>query len=148
MYDLEESEKKEYDDFIRQLSESMDYKNTQSEFSYNPDNIKDLYDSVIERKYNISNNHQFISKYDANKIVKMLFNSSAVQIHDFRRILLSVYRYASKNDFVENDRYTMKDILERIQEKIEKSNCDLDKIQLKQLDWLCQNLKTFITQMS
>ena len=35
-----------------------------------------------------------------------------------------------------------------IQEKLKSENQELDKIQIKQIDWLCDNLKIFITQMS
>lgn len=46
MYDFVEGEKEEYDDFVNQLKESMNYKNQQNCFSYDPGEIKDLYDYV------------------------------------------------------------------------------------------------------
>ena len=42
----------------------------------------------------------------------------------------------------------MKVILELVEKGIESHNCNLDKIQLKQFEYLCSNLQTFILQMS
>lgn len=78
----------------------------------------------------------------------MLFSASAKQIGDFREVLLAVYRYASKSDFIEKDVKAMKEMLELVQQKLNSQNHDIDKIQIKQLDWLCNNLKAFISQMS
>ena len=42
----------------------------------------------------------------------------------------------------------MKEILKLVQKKMNTENNDIDKIQIKQLNELCDNLKTFIDQMS
>lgn len=47
-----------------------------------------------------------------------MFHALAEQIEDFLGILFAVYRYASKNDFMETDTNTMKEILELVQEKL------------------------------
>lgn len=152
MYDnLEENEKNEFKNFTEQLSESMNFRGNQNDFSYNPGDIKDLYESVLKEKYKISSNHEFISRYNVSKLVEMLFHASARQIHDFRGILFVIYRYASKSDFIEADRNTMTVILELVQEKMDSinyQNYNIDKIQLLQLRYLCSDLETFITQMS
>ncbi len=151
MYDFEGEEKREFEDFIGQLSESMNFKNTQNEFSYNPDDLKDLYEFVIKEKYKISNSHEFISRYDVAQLVEMLFCASSKQIMNFRGALFAVYRYAGKTDFVEADINAMREILELIQQKINSNDYQryaIDKIQLKQIGWLCDNLNTFISQMS
>lgn len=148
MYDFEEEEKKEIESFFRQMSESMNEKKSQNIFSYNPGEIENLYNCVIKEKHKLIRNHEFLSGYNVNQIVEMLFHSSAKQIHDFRGVLFAVYRYAGKADFVEADVIAMKEVLELVQEKINSQDYDIDKIQVEQLNWLCDNLKTFVLQMS
>ena len=99
MYDLEGKEKEELKIFYELLSKSMNCKKYKNDFSYNPNNIKELYDYVIREQHKISSNHEFISRYNVNRIVEMLFHATAKQIGDFRGILFAVYRYADKSDF-------------------------------------------------
>ena len=152
MYDnLEENEKAEYKKFTELLSESMNFRNHQNDFSYKPSDIEDLYDSVLKDEYKIRSNHEFISRYNVGQLVEMLFGASSKQIMEFRDVLFAIYRHAGKADFREADICTMKEFLQAVQEKINSNDYqdyDIDKIQLKQLHWLCGNLKTFITQMS
>ena len=147
-YDMEEEEKKELKIFFQQMSESMNIKKTQNDFSYNPDEIENLYNRVIKEEQRIRRNHEFLSGYNVNQIVEMLFHASAKQIDDFRGTLFAVYRHAGKADFIEADVIAMKEILVLVQEKINSQDYNIDKIQLQQLNWLCSNLKTFISQMS
>ena len=152
MYDdFEDNEENEFKKFTEQLSESMNFRNHQNDFSYKPSDIKDLYDSVLKEEYRIKNKHEFISKYNVSQLVEMLFGASSKQIMEFRDVLFAIYRYASKADFIEADIHTMKELLQVLEEKINSNdyqNYNVDKIQLLQLRYLCSNLKTFITQMS
>lgn len=147
MYDFVEGEKEEYDNFVSQLTESMNDKGEQKIFSYDPDDVKDLCDYVIKERYNISENHEFIGRFNINQLIEMLFHASAKQIGDFREALFAVYRYASKADFLETDVAAMKEMLRLIETKLDAKDYDMDKIQLKQIDWLCGNLRKFISQM-
>lgn len=147
MYDFVEGEKEEYDDFVNQLKESMNYKNQQNCFSYDPGEIKDMYDYVIKERNKISDNHEFISRFNACRLIEMLFHASAKQIGDFRGILFAVYRHAGKADFVEADVATMKEVLALLQARLDSKDYDMDKIQVKQINWLYGNLKMFISQM-
>ena len=147
---LEQDEKDEFKNFVEQLSESMNM-DDQVYFSYNPVDIQDLYDSVLKDIPIIKDNHQFISKYNAAQLVEMIFHSSSEQIMKFRSILFAVYRHASKADFIESDKNTMEEILKLVQKKLDPDSYKeygIDKIQLLQLEYLRDNLNTFITQMS
>lgn len=146
--DFNGKEKVELMEFVKQLSESMNCTNSQNNFSYNPSDISNLFKEVLQNENKIVSRHEFISRYNASRIVDMLFCSSAKQICDFRDIMFAVYRYANKSDFIEADINTMKVIFELVKKGIESHNCNLDKIQLKQLEYLCSNLQTFISQMS
>lgn len=148
MYDVEGEEKKELEDFFAELSEAMNIKQSQNDFSYNPNEIGNLYSQVIKEEHKISRNKEFLSTYNVNGIVEMLFHASAKQIDDFRGTLFAVYRYACKTDFIEADVKAMKEIITLVQEKLNSQDYDLDKIQVRQMNWLCSNLKIFISQMS
>lgn len=147
MDDFIEGSKEDYDDFVNQLTESMNYKNEQNSFSYNPDDIAGLYRDVLDKRDTINKSHEFIGRYDANQIVEMLFNASAKQICAFRGVLFAIYRYANKTDFLETDVAAMKEILELIQAKVDSKDYDMDRIQMQQIKWLRNNLKQFISQM-
>lgn len=148
MYDFEADEKEEFDNFIKELSESMNSKCAMDSFSYDPNDIADLYNYTIKEKNKISGNHAFLSKFNVEQIVEMLFRASSKQINDFRGTLFAVYRYASKAEFIEADIMTMRELLRLVQERVNSRNYNMDKIQVKQLQWLCGNLNTFISQMS
>ena len=148
MYDFEEKEKAEFDSFVKELSDSMNAKYPQDSFSYVPNAIADLYNYVIREKNKISGNHAFLSKFNIDQIVEMIFHASSKQINDFRGTLFAVYRYAGKADFIEADTIALRKLLTLVQGRIDSQNYDMDKIQVKQLHWLCGNLKTFISQMS
>lgn len=148
MYDFEGEEKAEFDNFVKELSDSMNVKCIQDNFSYEPDAIAGLYDYVIREENKISGNHAFLSKFNIEQIVEMLFHASSKQISDFRGTLFAVYRHAGKAEFIEADIMAMRKLLTLVQGRIDSKNYDLDKIQVKQLYWLCRNIKTFATQMS
>lgn len=148
MYDFEGEEKAEFDNFVKELSNSMNVKCIQDNFSYEPDAIAGLYDYVIREGNKISGNHAFLSKFNIEQIVEMLFHASSKQISDFRGTLFAVYRHASKAEFIEADITAMRKLLILVKGRIDSKNYDLDKIQVKQLYWLCRNIKTFTTQMS
>ena len=141
-------EKVEVEDFVKQLSESMNCTNNQNNFSYHPSDISNLLEEVLQNENKILSRHEFISRYNVSKIVEMLFHSSAKQIVNFRDILLVVYREATKADFKETDTNTMKEILKLVQKRVESYNHNMDKIQVKQIELLCGDLQKFISQMS
>lgn len=148
IYDVEAENKKEFDSFIKELSESMNTEGEHEIFSYKPDDIKGLYDYVIKEKDKGGGNHVFLSKFDIEQIVKMLFHSSSKQIGDFRGILFAVYRDASKAEYIEADIIALRELLSSVQKRMDADDDVMDKIQEKQLQWLCDNLKMFISQMS
>ncbi len=148
MYDFEGEEKVEFDNFVKELSDSMNVKCIQDSFSYEPDAIAGLYDYAIREKNKISGNHAFLSKFNIEQIVEMLFHASSKQISDFRGTLFAVYRHAGKAEFIEADITAMKKLLTLVQGRIDSENYELDKIQVKQLHCLCGNIKTFIAQIS
>lgn len=139
---------KEFKDFVEKLSEAMNVKNIPEEFSYDPNHIKDLYERVEKDIAQIKKERVFISRYNVEKLVEMLFQASSKQLQDFRNLLSDIYKQAGKSNFVEEDRETMEKILELVSEKLKNQDSNIDKIQRMQFNWLCGNLKIFIAQMS
>ena len=134
--------KMEVNEFIKELSDSINSGKYTIEFSYNPVDIEKLYNDICSPNVGryISGN-RFISKFDVDKIVEMLVESTPKQIDDFRGILFAVYR-DSNLSFTKEDIFTLSSILNKI-EKIPKN---WDRIQLIQINWLCENIKSFLNK--
>lgn len=147
-FDIKDEKLKEkYNDFLRKLSEAIEYENNKTGFLYEPDELRDFYTDICRNKDYYISGHQFISKYDQSKIVDMLLKSSAAQLQDFRGVLFAVYRYADKNEYVVNDVDAMKELLELVRER-KNGEHHWDKIQVMQINYLCINLEQFIEQMT
>lgn len=146
--DIEDEKIKQiYEDFLKQLSEVISFQTKQNIFSYAPQDIEDLYNNICKNTYFYTKNHRFLSKYNLDNIIDMLLKSTSKQLDDFRGILFAIYRHAGKGEFDENDIDAMKQLLKKVEEKITGEN-SWDKIQLMQIDYLMQNLKQFIKQLS
>lgn len=147
-YSIEDEEIKcVYEEFLKQLAESISFENKQQMFSYDPEDIKGLYNNVCRNANDYITGHRFLSKYNIDNLVEMLLKSSSEQLQDFRGILFAIYRHAGKGEFDEKDIETMKQLLAKVEEKYDGEN-PWDKIQLMQIKWLKSNLKGFIEQMS
>ena len=116
-------------------------------FSYDPEDIEELYNNVCRNTYDYITGHRFLSKYNMDNIGEMLLKSTSEQLHDFRGILFAVYRNAGKGEFDEKDIEAMKQLLAIVEDKYDGENM-WDKIQLMQINWLKSNLKDFIEQIS
>ena len=147
-YSIEDEEiKRVYEEFLKQLEKSISFENKQQMFSYDPEDIEELYNNVCRNTYDYITGHRFLSKYDMDNVVEMLLKSTSEQLQDFRGILFAIYRHAGKGEFDEKDIETMKQLLAKVEKKYDGEN-PWDKIQLMQIKWLKSNLKGFIEQMS
>lgn len=143
----DEKIKRVYEEFLKQLAESISFENKQQMFSYDPEDIEELYNNVCRNTNDYITGHRFLSKYNMDNIGEMLLKSTSEQLHDFRGILFAVYRNAGKGEFDEKDIEAMKQLLAIVEEKYDGENM-WDKIQLMQINWLKSNLKDFIEQIS
>ena len=114
-------------------------------FSYTASEIK----SIVKKAENARNGevHRFVSLYNSEKIVDMLFQCTAQQIDDFRGALFLAYRNSTSEEFEEADRIAMQEMLDRIYSRKKNHPKQFDKIQLLQMNYLCDNLKRFINQL-
>lgn len=147
-FDIKDEKLKEkYKDFLRKISEAIEYENNKTVFLYEPDNLSNFYTDICRNKDHYISGHQFISKYDQSKIVDMLLKCSAAQLQDFCEILFAVYRHAGKNEYDEKDVEAMKELLELVNER-KNGEHHWDKIQVMQINYLCYALEQFIKQMT
>lgn len=147
-YSIEDEKlNQKYKSFINELKELISFESKQQYFSYNPQDIENLYNSICKNTYGFIKGHRFLSKYDLDKIVEMLLKSTSKQLQDFRGILFAVYRDTGINEFDEKDIEAMSQLLEKLEVKRNGEN-SWDKIQMLQIDWLKSNLNEFIQQLS
>ena len=146
-FEFETDEEKElFETFKRDIKESIKISQQDTgDFSYRPVEIKELQekaDSITQYS------HRFISLYDLEKMVDMLFLCTAQQIDEFRAVMFTVYRNALPEQFEVDDCEFMKKMLVLIEtRKINLPN-GFDRISLLQINYLCDNLKNFINQLS
>ena len=92
--------------------------------------------------------HTFISKFDLEKTVNMVFQCNPAQLQDWRGILSAIYRNASKRDFLDMDRSFMNKLVVRIQNILPEREKHMDRIALLQIRYLLSNLEEFIEKLS
>lgn len=141
-----DDEKRLFENFKKAMEESIKSSQQDTEcFSYKPidiDVLRKKADSITQYS------HRFISLYDLDKIVDMLFQCNAQQLHIFRSVMLSVYRNVSDGQFEIDDYNFMERMLDLIDVKKGSPPENFDKIQLMQINYLCGNLEMFISQSS
>lgn len=143
----EPSIKEKYTELIAKLIQSMNEGKNSEEVLDNPEKLEELYDDICKNKSKYVKNHKFISNYNLDNVMSMLKQCTAEKIQVFRGILFAVYRYAGKNDFAYEDVEEMQAFLSMVEEERVEQN-EWDKIQKIQIEYLCSNLKQFISQMS
>jgi len=145
----DETEAEEYRAFKKEILDSLNAMEDKiGGFTYTPEEIANHYNDIVREKSSIQNSREFISKYDVDKLVEMLMRCDASQLHNFRSILWTVYRNASKGSFIENDIETMQLMLGRILEKQENNELPADRIVRYQFKFLISSLELFINQLS
>lgn len=143
-----EEEKKEFDDFIKAIKEVIEKPVNIFEFTYSPEDIYNFYRYVAKHNDAVTSGHAFISKFDFDSLLSMIFACNPSQLQDVRGIFLAVYRHAMKGDFVEDDVVFMQDLLSKIKEHLSDMSDNDDRIIKLQLSYLIGNLKHFIKQLS
>ncbi len=123
-------------------------KNEPIDIEYDPNKLSEYYTTVSQNKYTFRDNHRFISTFDLDSVVRLIFECSAAQLHDLRGILFAVYRDSCKGQFVEQDIEFMVELKTRVESSIDDESLVKDRIIRLQLSYLCDNLQQFISQLS
>lgn len=135
----------QYLSFVDELKERFYGAKKVDRFSYKPEDIDYMHDDALKNKNKYLTNHRFISNYKIEKIVEMLFYSSAEQIHNFRGALLCIYRDVWISSFDEVDISALKLLKQLVNDRL----CNIegiDNIKRKQLEWLCENIDEFLSE--
>lgn len=131
-------------ELINDLKCSINSGGTTTSFSYDAKDIVSLMSKEYRYPGMISNNQKvFISKYDVKKLFNMLNVSSPEDIDIFREVLFSYYRDTYKDEYVEEDIKSLRELQILLQKKLNENN-SWDKIKILQIDWLIQNIQEII----
>ena len=142
-------ERTQYKRFQEEIIASLNDKSDNAYgFQYSPDELSAYYKSIVADSSNIKYGRVFISQFDVDKLVEMLADCNAEQIHDFRGILFAIYRNAAKKSFVEADITTMQELQQKLNESLDTGRLSKDRIVLLQIKYLIDNLKRFAEQIS
>lgn len=142
------SEKQLFSDFSKALRDAVEVSiHTTLDFSYKPEDIHSFYAFITKNGAQVTAGHAFISKFDLEKIVSMIFSCNPNQLHDWRGILFTIYRHATRADFLETDRLFMEDLVVKINEALSSNKTITDRIVLLQINYLIGNLKMFAEQL-
>ena len=129
---LEKLEKKAYEIILNK-----------NQISYDHTKINQLYSEICltPQKYIINNS--FISRYEIDKLILMLRESSASELNDFRGILLALYRDGKINNYSKNDKDFLLILKKRIHLEQQQNNT-WDKIQKLQIGYMINNIDSVI----
>ena len=148
--DLSENEKKQFDDLKKEIITALKQTNDNSirGFAYTPSELENYYEEIARNKTEVAATHEFLSKFDIDRLVNMLMKCTAAEIDSFRGILWAIYRNAQRGDFLASDIYAMHSLITELEQK--KSNEELpeDRIIRLQITLLIQNLHKHIQQIS
>ncbi len=139
--------KEQYNVFYKKLTDAFSEKNEKRISLLNPSELSNNYNKICANTEQYIKNRCFISLYNQDEIYEMLKKATSNQINDFRGILLAVYRNASKGQFSEDDLEAFKRLLSLL-EKNNNSKTQWDKIQKCQIQYLKENIESFIRSIS
>ena len=148
--DLTGNEKTQFDDFKKAILAALTRTNYNSigGFTYAPSDLEEYYREIVKKRFQIAATHEFLSKFDIDRLVNMLMKCTAAEIDSFRGILWAIYRNAQRGDFLASDIHAMHSLITELEQK--KSNEELpeDRIIRLQITLLIQNLHKHIQQIS
>lgn len=119
-------------------------------FLYTSSDIEQLYNYVINNKKQLSSRKKFLSDFDLAKLIEMIFKCSSLNLDVFRKILLTIYANAGRNDFLTADITFMEDLKNELENSLSHNYgiLNIDKIQLYQIGCLIKELTQFINQLT
>ena len=78
----------------------------------------------------------------------MIFRCTPSQLDEFRGIMFAIYRHATKEQYIDDDRKFMEILKNAIMERLNDQEKSLDRILVMQIRYLLSNLQDFINQLS
>lgn len=145
--EIDEQDKAQYNEFAQELSDAI-YSFNDDFFSYNPEDLEDLYNTIHNNKEKYLYNHTFISKFDNERIVLMLLKCDPSQIICFRRILNTIYHTANKHSFSDEEETSLCTLKETICSRMSEIKTINDKIIEYQLNNILKDLEEYIKKLT
>lgn len=143
-----EEKKKAFDEFQNAIKTVIQKPVNLYAFTYSPEDISEFNTYVAKNNDVVTRGHSFISKFDFDKLLDVIFVCNPSQLQDLRLAFLAVYRHAKKGDFVVADVVFMKNLSSKLKEYLSHLSDEDDKIIILQLHYLIDNLERFIQQLS
>lgn len=140
--------KNEFIVFSEAIKEAIAKPVNRGGFTYCPEKISELYTYVAKNKGKIISSHAFISRFDLEKLLEMIFICSPSQLQSLRGAFLVIYKHATNGSFLEDDVSFMKSLVSEIESALPERSDGMDRIVLMQLKFLIDNLQHFIEQLS
>lgn len=143
------NELKDFTDFSNAIEDALNDSTKNLDFSYSPEDIIPFFnEQVLKNETRLTSGHAFISKFDLEKLYKMVFCCNPSQLDCFRGILHTIYRGAGKQNFLEADVLFIKELSSKIQNVLPQKSKDMDKMVRYQIKCLINNLQNIIEQLS
>lgn len=134
--------------FKESLKNKIDINNLHNfNFDYSKEKIQDFYNYVHENKDSFIGKHCFARKINNEKFVMLLKDCNASKIHELRGIFFTVYSFPNIKDFFADDKDSLEDLKNKIEELISGDN-SFDKIQEKQIKYFIRYLEELVTRLS
>ena len=136
----EQAQKEEYSEFTKQMLGSLDSRDAGLiEFKYSLDDLYECYRRIWDYKNNHTNPNYPIIPLDINKIIALLQQCNAFEIHNMRLLLLENYNSSHISEKMEKEIVSIKSGIEQL------LNYDkFDKIQKWQIHWIVNDLNKII----
>ena len=139
-----EEQKKEYNSFMDEMSsvlQSNTFSIPESENSL--EYLIKISELMSDTNSSIRQTNSFMERIDLATIINGLEKASAEQVSDFRRGILSIYRFANVRDFLPNDKNALVELQNGVKLLLEEEK-GKDKVVQLQYSWLVGNLQTGI----
>ena len=140
--------KEKYDEFSKEIKSAIETPRNRFGFTYSPEDIREFYTYVASNRGQIISSHAFISRFDLEKLLEMIFKCSSSQLDNLRGAFWAIYRHATNGSFLENDVLFMKSLVSKIEGALPERSDGMDRIVLMQIKLLIDNLQYFIEQLS
>ena len=133
--------------FINEMFDIIKDKNKENfKFDYKPESVDNFYKYVCDNRDDFVNKRVFAKKFDNEKLTELLEILSPAQIDKMRNCFYTVYSFSNINYFFIEDKESLIELKEKIENLIENSK-KIDKIQKLQLNNFIFDLDNFIARL-
>ena len=131
----------EYRDFITEMQSIVKAKShSVLVFDYTEKNIDAFSDQILNDRDKYISQHAFLKKIDIPKLISVIEQCSSEQIDNLRRAIGTVYSFSNINEFFMDDKASLQQLKDGLEELLSSEKRSGDKIKRLQLSWLLDSL--------